>query len=1428
MLAASNGIRTRTLGKGYVCLNCRLQSSTSHEPIPTSDPFPTTTTTLGAEVRSKETDNGTKSNIFGQEPGQSTTAAFKIHKSRWSLNDLLDFRAGRTSSLPDGLEAFVEFVQIETGNNFLQNPSSVTDEKLRSLRTRHGARIERDAIRQRREAERRASEIPDSSYLSSGLIRKYRADYPTCREKEVVDDNSSLNRRRKPIQIVPTRVSQWQEVLPHVQRHLQPEQERKAFRATAAGGNGDLAPALSMQEMFDQAIDSHAAHIMQHDGSHSRHSNSAKYARSAKSNTSESAAIRAANGIDVLSRGSDVPRMKQAEFLSGESLEGEVRGMDEIIEKQMLNLADSQVKGPMGTKAKLSAKDSARRESTAHKPAFAWQKPSVSSLVTRSFRKSPTSGRPYHTSTRTAQEASVAIQPSLDGSPFTNLQADGKNKPNRDGANGIRAQLRKWQELHGDEEKFLPARPQDDVVEDGCHNAMSRLSEDPSANQADQDDAEEGRTAYLAGQATSDKDSFEGPTADESRFWHVGDLAELARTDEGEGELAVFVRYVTNSRNLGQFITSRGRWKHVTTTLIPYTLRGWAEPELVEPLKRYLPDPETLEDVKALTREGVAEDLDIPREVAQPVVSRLVAFNDEVRQIYRRHSAALDNAHDYLAHETDLRYGSIASAVTALLKTPANELSTAAFLAVRRALSNGGFAFNFDRSSHRLTGYMQIRSKEQVRMVNTVRDWIRDWQDDLASMSDERSVKFRPSKGGTIITGFIEKSKEIIAKHRENRRPYADTVNISISEKRLPITENSDCIQLSDKKVVFNESEENLVKFIEAWCCSRIFQGHNRLESLPPLLLNAVDMYPGLQPGISAGFLFLQELGTITPWENLVRFDQHLLLPSSQHSKPLQKLMNSILSMQKDHDLSDSMAPYRRDWKHTPVYCIDSSSAHEIDDGISVESAEAGPNGKEQHWIHVHIANPSAFFQRDHPLAKMARHMGETVYMPERAYLMLPKWATQRFFSLAPDRPCLTFSTKVDSEGNFTEEKITPGTIRNVLRLTYDDVNGILGDERTHAQWFDLLVGADKFPAGHQQQSDVSKLSVKNKEELKVLYKLARQLQEKRRRAGGMFFEMEKPETNVWQSIKGPGLAWDHPFRKGSRTLLGDPVINVHTRSLPNWFSVERAPSNTLVSEVMLLCSSAAAKWCADRNIPIIYRGTQKHPNDQLTMSEAAQRGAELVKQGVDIPMHVGVPYLLSRGQTELRTVPMSHAHLGLDYYSKVSSPLRRYGDMMVHWQIEAAIRHEADTDKSLIVARDDYTTHDRSFLPFSRPVLESILLGLNPRERLVAFAKAKSQEHWETMMLYRKTAFPGIEGPLPFDKLHFYVSSDPAMVRTQTVPGYSVEMNLPMMMKSPKEFGFTEEPRRGDIWEVEISKVIVYRRATIVVPKRLLGREMM
>ncbi|WP_295393087.1 RNB domain-containing ribonuclease [uncultured Thiodictyon sp.] len=103
-----------------------------------------------------------------------------------------------------------------------------------------------------------------------------------------------------------------------------------------------------------------------------------------------------------------------------------------------------------------------------------------------------------------------------------------------------------------------------------------------------------------------------------------------------------------------------------------------------------------------------------------------------------------------------------------------------------------------------------------------------------------------------------------------------------------------------------------------------------------------------------------------------------------------------------------------------------------------------------------------------------------------------------------------------------------------------------------------------------------------------------------------------------------------------------------------------RLASRELVADAMLMAGEGAARFCLEHAIPIAY-ATQAPP------------------EPAEPPRDLAAMYARRRAFKPSRLVgtPDLHAGLGLEFYTRATSPLRRYSDLLVHQQIRAWLRGE-------------------------------------------------------------------------------------------------------------------------------------------------------
>jgi exoribonuclease-2 len=102
----------------------------------------------------------------------------------------------------------------------------------------------------------------------------------------------------------------------------------------------------------------------------------------------------------------------------------------------------------------------------------------------------------------------------------------------------------------------------------------------------------------------------------------------------------------------------------------------------------------------------------------------------------------------------------------------------------------------------------------------------------------------------------------------------------------------------------------------------------------------------------------------------------------------------------------------------------------------------------------------------------------------------------------------------------------------------------------------------------------------------------------------------------------------------------------------------QETPSRIIVAECMILYNWLASRFCRDNNIPILYRG-QQAPSERLSIDET------------------GYVYFVFKQRRKLNplvidTEPRPHSGLGLDAYATLSSPIRRYFDLINQRQIKS------------------------------------------------------------------------------------------------------------------------------------------------------------
>ncbi|KAF2996267.1 hypothetical protein E8E13_004668 [Curvularia kusanoi] len=1006
------------------------------------------------------------------------------------------------------------------------------------------------------------------------------------------------------------------------------------------------------------------------------------------------------------------------------------------------------------------------------------------------------SGRAFHTSASCTQ--SVVTPTPID------LAADPVFIP-RPPKLPVRAHLAKWQDEHGGPSEEVLSAFEKYPADGEIINNVSKIS-----NASATDDQTEGER-WFAGEADDGED-----LVTIGLFLKPGDVVELSQAGR-EPILAVFVQQLDTD---SQFYTITGKWAHSSLSQISFAIPGCIDPALLNPLIPFLPtDPD---------KANPKGEVHVPSKVAAPVQRLLDDLAEQAEEVYRTNAPVLDTAYAVLADDDRTRMMTLAQIARHLLARTDKSWkpSSADLLAVRKALNHNAFRFRSDQRSHRLTNIFAIRPKNDVQLVETVHEWIREYFEFVAvSANDTSKAAAMPSKGASVVTEFINTARKLIFTSRENRDPCFG----GLGPKRNRLKDDTPAFSAAiTNHVVFTSTDRDIIKFLEAWVLNNQFQNMNGLHSACANLVAATGCYkPGsIQHAAdddpqsdlvrrATGLVFLQEIGVVTPFLNRYIFDEQLMLPTGRLTRNLEVLQTKANALQERPDFTDSMASLRKDWGSTNVYCIDDVGAQEIDDGISIEKVQ---DADSEFWIHVHVANPTAFFDKTHTLSSLAAHMTSTVYIPERTFPMLPMWATTQYFSLRPNRPVITFSTRVNSQGTVLATKISHGIIRKPISITPSEVASSLGEERT-SEIQKLVVGSDVVPIS--QGRSPPKLNSHKIEELQSLYAIAKALAKKRQANGGISMFNSSPVVRVHESTTKPGLAkagYLTSFRHSPRVFTGDPIIEI-AKSAPKGFLRFDMNATNIVEEIMILACSSAATWCGERGIPVMFRGSIAPPNTNRAPAEELKQNimSNYLQKRRNPPLHLTTQYMESLGRAVAHTSPIPHRVIGVPGYVRVTSPLRRFSDMLAHWQIEAAIRHEAETGKKFNGADSG---SQRGILPFTQRQISESIVTLSPREKLIATTQRNAVNHWVSQAFMRALHYGEATLPATFKCWIRYVDETATRGSRPMAVGLMPEYGLRVAFRD------IDDAQLGDEWEVALDSVDLFNARIYVKPVRLLRRE--
>ncbi|KAK3950682.1 RNB domain-containing protein [Pseudoneurospora amorphoporcata] len=887
----------------------------------------------------------------------------------------------------------------------------------------------------------------------------------------------------------------------------------------------------------------------------------------------------------------------------------------------------------------------------------------------------------------------------------------------------------------------------------------------------------------------------------------AGDLLKLTSEDWNIGVLAVCLG---SFNGIDHFYAVTGKWFASTNAKSGFIVKNFiTDPADLQPVIDALPS--TVGDISVMyelqkLRAGPT------REHGAGLITKMLEFQNASQQIYHNNLERLSNPHRHIPEEEQLMtLGEIAEfLLPPKLKQSSTGFPPEALYAVYTELSfEDAFFHSLGQGTAGPSSIIfHVTARSDRENVDRVERMVRDYYS--PELLDSKS-----RRGHDRLEPVLRQARLAID-HSRKMREWSSHGMLGPTTRVLPASTYS-----------WSQDALTVISVMYMWAASDVFPRSSKYQWIGAAVLRALRRYQDAEVlDATVGWTFLQEIGWLMPWEIHARHS--LRLPGLQVNRA-GGLLPSPEEQQPAELAEDVLAPLRQDFSASTVYCIDAPNAKEIDDGVSLERTDK----EGEYWIHVHIADPTSRIRPDSPLAKRAALMTQTSYLPGHVDKMISDEAVVEEFSLAPGRPSLTFSARLNEEGTLLDHKVTPGRIGDVVYITPQDVAAAVGPvdagiPKVEAPDVVLEVGTppsaeDEAPTRKMTKPD--ELSEQNVKDLEILSKLAAAIHKIRVQKGGVPIFLPSPNASF--SLENARI--EHT-PSGFLACTNDPYISVK-------YSVSGG-LHPIVDDLMGTANQIAALWCYERGIPIPYR-----TNVLAAQNEEALRA---YTQDVIYPQLIaGKQPSLDQMRTlrnllggyDIAVTPTFIYTMGVDIYTKATSPLRRYSDLLVHWQVQAALLEEhkrGGGSQSLVTRKfDKYNLKPpmddkqaaRLGLPFTASHLEDkVFPSLRVRER-----HAKNLGNFEgrheliLQALVRAWRFgEGPKGQVPKKFTYTVISAQHSCVRGKL--DY-FDLWAEIDLENLAAFSLIRDMRAGDVLTVELADVNVHMRKIVVKPVEFVQR---
>ncbi|MFQ4141914.1 ribonuclease R family protein [Chlorogloeopsis sp. ULAP02] len=196
-----------------------------------------------------------------------------------------------------------------------------------------------------------------------------------------------------------------------------------------------------------------------------------------------------------------------------------------------------------------------------------------------------------------------------------------------------------------------------------------------------------------------------------------------------------------------------------------------------------------------------------------------------------------------------------------------------------------------------------------------------------------------------------------------------------------------------------------------------------------------------------------------------------------------------------------------------------------------------------------------------------------------------------------------------------------------------------------------------------------------------------------------------EPEIAAIARLANKRKVWR--YNQGAISInMPEAMIKVKDDDI-NIYVLDDSYSRQLVAEMMIVAGEVAARYGQAHNIPLPFRG---QPQPELPREE------ELLQLPAGFVRACAMRRCMPK--SEMSITPMRHAGLGLNTYTQATSPIRRYSDLLTHFQLKAHLRGDAP--------------------PFSAEQLKEVMLTVSTITQEATMVERQTNRYWALEYLRR------------------------------------------------------------------------------------------